>query len=201
MDYQVNPKVQALFDQVLGLEEVKKAMDFIEADAEQSIEDQIALTLIEAPTFHEAARAQAYAEYLGKLGLEDAHVDEFGNAVALWKGAGTGPKILVEAHLDTVFPKGSVKEVRRENGILYAPGKASNAGGVATSGLEMTQNSMRLSWSFEEVDEKLHGIMVNIYKNAAAAAKQYGHEGNLVVGANIAGFLKVAEAMKWQGVV
>ncbi len=89
----------------------------------------------------------------------------------------------------------------QKNNVLFAPAKASNAGGVATSGLEMTQNSMRLSWSFEEVDEKLHGIMVNIYKNAAAAAKQYGHEGNLVVGANIAGFLKVAEAMKWQGVV
>ena len=89
----------------------------------------------------------------------------------------------------------------QKNNVLFAPAKASNAGGVATSGLEMTQNSMRLSWSFEEVDEKLHGIMVNIYKNAAAAAKQYGHEGNLVVGANIAGFLKVAEAMKWQGIV
>ena len=89
----------------------------------------------------------------------------------------------------------------QKNNVLFAPAKASNAGGVATSGLEMTQNSMRLSWSFEEVDEKLHGIMVNIYKNAAAAAKQYGHEGNLVVGANIAGFIKVAEAMKWQGVV
>ncbi len=89
----------------------------------------------------------------------------------------------------------------QKNNVLFAPAKASNAGGVATSGLEMTQNSMRLSWSFEEVDEKLHGIMVNIYKNAAAAAKQYGHDGNLVVGANIAGFLKVAEAMKWQGVV
>ncbi len=89
----------------------------------------------------------------------------------------------------------------QKNNVLFAPAKASNAGGVATSGLEMTQNSIRLSWSFEEVDEKLHGIMVNIYKNAAAAAKQYGHEGNLVVGANIAGFIKVAEAMKWQGVV
>ena len=85
-------------------------------------------------------------------------------------------------------------------GILFAPAKAANAGGVATSGLEMTQNSIRMSWSFEEVDEKLHGIMVNIYKAASAAAKEYGCEGNLVAGANIAGFLKVAEAMKWQGV-
>ncbi|MBQ5770084.1 MAG: NADP-specific glutamate dehydrogenase [Clostridia bacterium] len=85
-------------------------------------------------------------------------------------------------------------------GILFAPAKAANAGGVATSGLEMTQNSIRMSWSFEEVDEKLHGIMVNIYKAASNAAKEYGCEGNLVAGANIAGFLKVAEAMKWQGV-
>jgi glutamate dehydrogenase (NADP+) len=84
--------------------------------------------------------------------------------------------------------------------MLYAPGKASNAGGVATSGLEMSQNSERLSWSFEEVDQKLDGIMVKIFKAAADAAKEYGHEGNLVMGANIAGFLKVADAMKWQGV-
>ncbi len=84
-------------------------------------------------------------------------------------------------------------------GVLFAPAKACNAGGVATSGLEMSQNSMRLSWSFEEVDEKLHGIMVNIYKAAADAAEAVGQPGNLVVGANIAGFLKVAEAMLWQG--
>ncbi len=84
--------------------------------------------------------------------------------------------------------------------ILFAPAKAANAGGVATSGLEMTQNSIRMSWSFDEVDEKLHGIMVNIYKAASDAAREYGCEGNLVAGANIAGFLKVAEAMKWQGV-
>ncbi len=131
MDYQVSAKVQALFDQVLAMDEVKKAMAFIEADAEQSIEEQIALTLIEAPTFHEAERAQAFAKYLGDLGLENPHVDEFGNAVALWKGTGNGPKILVEAHLDTVFPKGSVKEVRRENGILYAPGIVDDTRGLA----------------------------------------------------------------------
>lgn len=86
-------------------------------------------------------------------------------------------------------------------GVLFAPAKASNAGGVATSALEMTQNSERLSWTFEEVDEKLHGIMNNIYKNASSAAKEYGMEGNLVAGANIAGFLKVADAMLAQGVV
>ena len=86
-------------------------------------------------------------------------------------------------------------------GLLFAPAKAANAGGVATSALEMSQNSQRLSWTFEEVDAKLHQIMVNIYNNVATAAKEYGCEGNLVAGANIAGFLKVAEAMKAQGVM
>ena len=86
-------------------------------------------------------------------------------------------------------------------GVMFAPGKASNAGGVATSGLEMSQNSIRMSWSREEVDEKLKGIMKDIHDNAYAAAKQFGMEGNYVAGANIAGFLKVAQAMIAQGVV
>ena len=85
-------------------------------------------------------------------------------------------------------------------GVLFGPAKAANAGGVATSGLEMSQNSLRLEWTFEEVDNRLHDIMVNIYRNAAKAAEEYGMAGNLVAGANIAGFLKVAEAMLWQGV-
>ena len=85
-------------------------------------------------------------------------------------------------------------------GILFGPAKAANAGGVATSALEMSQNSERLSWTFEEVDAKLKTIMVNIFHNAYDAAKEYGHEGNLVAGANIAGFLKVADAMMWQGI-
>ena len=91
--------------------------------------------------------------------------------------------------------------ILRQNGVLFAPAKAANAGGVATSVLEMSQNAMRYFWSFEEVDEKLHAIMKNIYRNVSAAAKQYGMDGDLVAGANIAGFLKVAEAMKSQGVV
>ncbi|WP_099188898.1 NADP-specific glutamate dehydrogenase [Tepidibacter mesophilus] len=85
--------------------------------------------------------------------------------------------------------------------ILVAPAKAANAGGVATSALEMSQNSMRLHWTFEEVDTKLHGIMVNIFKASKEAAKEYGMEGNYVAGANIAGFLKVADAMMAQGIV
>ena len=92
-------------------------------------------------------------------------------------------------------------EVFQSSGILYAPGKASNAGGVATSALEMSQNSQRLSWSFDEVDKKLEGIMVGIYNNASSTAKEFGVAGNLVAGANIAGFKKVADAMLAQGIV
>ena len=92
-------------------------------------------------------------------------------------------------------------EVFQKNGVVFLPGKAANAGGVATSALEMAQSSGRLFWSFEEVDAKLKGIMANIFKNIDAAAKKYGHEGDYVVGANIAGFEKVAEAMMAQGVV
>ncbi len=92
-------------------------------------------------------------------------------------------------------------EYLMDNGVIFCPGKAANAGGVATSALEMSQNSERLSWSFEEVDAKLQGIMKNIFHNLDAAAKEFGYEGNYVVGANIAGFKKVADAMLAQGVV
>nr|WP_296485975.1 NADP-specific glutamate dehydrogenase [uncultured Acetatifactor sp.] len=92
-------------------------------------------------------------------------------------------------------------EYLQKNGVLFCPGKASNAGGVATSALEMSQNSERLSWTFEEVDSKLQKIMVNIFHSLDDAAKKYGMEGNYVAGANIAGFLKVAEAMTAQGIV
>ena len=92
-------------------------------------------------------------------------------------------------------------EYFQSNGVYFVPGKAANAGGVATSALEMSQNSERLSWTFEEVDAKLQGIMVNIFRNLDAAAKKYGMDGNYVAGANIAGFLKVADAMTAQGIV
>ena len=88
-----------------------------------------------------------------------------------------------------------------ENGVLFMPGKAANAGGVAVSGLEQSQNSLRLSWTFEEVDSRLKDIMVNIYAKAADAAERYGVKGNYVAGANIAGFEKVAQAMISQGLV
>ncbi|MGE7924796.1 NADP-specific glutamate dehydrogenase [Viridibacillus arvi] len=92
-------------------------------------------------------------------------------------------------------------KVYLENKVLFAPAKAANAGGVAVSALEMAQNSMRIFWTFEEVDEKLHDIMKSIYSNSVDAAKEYGYEGNLLIGANIAGFLKVADAMIAQGVI
>ncbi|MBQ8537963.1 MAG: NADP-specific glutamate dehydrogenase, partial [Clostridia bacterium] len=92
-------------------------------------------------------------------------------------------------------------EIFQKNGVLFAPAKAANAGGVSVSALEMTQNSMRLSWTAQEVDEKLKDIMVNIFHKCDDAAKEYGMPGNYVAGANIAGFIKVAEAMMAQGAV
>ena len=110
-----------------------------------------------------------------------------------------GAQALVDNGAMAVFEEAI--EIVQKNGLLYSPGKASNAGGVATSGLEMSQNSIRMSWSFEEVDEKLHGIMQNIYKACYDASVECGRPGDLMVGANVAGFLKVAEAMMAQGIV
>ena len=123
-----------------------------------------------------------------ELLLEDAKALVANGVIAVAEGANM-PTTLEATHY------------LQENGIIFAPGKASNAGGVATSALEMSQNSERLSWTFEEVDAKLKTIMVNICHNAAAAAKKYGFEGNYVVGANIAGFEKVVDAMTAQGIV
>ena len=123
-----------------------------------------------------------------ELLLEDAKALVANGVIAVAEGANM-PTTLEATHY------------LQENGVIFAPGKASNAGGVATSALEMSQNSDRLSWTFEEVDAKLQTIMVNICHNAAAAAKKYGVEGNYVVGANIAGFEKVVDAMTAQGIV
>ena len=110
-----------------------------------------------------------------------------------------GCKIVAEgANMPTTM---DATEYLQQNHVAFFPGKAANAGGVATSGLEMSQNSERLSWTFEEVDAKLQGIMKNIYHAADDAAKKYGHEGNYVMGANIAGFVKLADAMMAQGIV
>ena len=120
-------------------------------------------------------------------------IDDAKNLVA------NGCKIVAEgANMPTTM---DATKYLQENKVDFFPGKAANAGGVATSGLEMSQNSERLSWTFEEVDAKLNGIMVNIYHSIDDAAREYGQEGNYVAGANIAGFLKVAEAMMAQGIV
>ena len=123
-----------------------------------------------------------------ELNLEDAKALVANGVIAVAEGANMPTTLDATKYL-------------QENGVLFAPGKAANAGGVATSALEMSQNSERLSWSFEEVDAKLKNIMVNIFHNLDNAAKKYGFEGNYVVGANIAGFEKVADAMTAQGIV
>ena len=123
-----------------------------------------------------------------ELNLDDAKALVANGVIAVAEGANMPTTLDATAYL-------------QQNGVLFAPGKASNAGGVATSALEMSQNSERLSWTFEEVDGKLHDIMVNIFHNLDAAAKRYGMEGNYVAGANIAGFEKVATAMLAQGIV
>ncbi len=123
----------------------------------------------------------------------EVHMEDVENLVK------NGCKILAEgANMPTTL---EATEYVQEHGIVFFPGKAANAGGVATSGLEMSQNSERLSWTFEEVDAKLKGIMVSIFHAIDAAAKRYGHEGNYVMGANIAGFKKLADAMMAQGIV
>ena len=123
-----------------------------------------------------------------ELHLEDAKALVANGCIAVAEGA----------NMPTTM---DATEYLQEKGVLFAPGKAANAGGVATSALEMSQNSERLSWTFEEVDGKLKHIMVNIFHNLDDAAKKYGMEGNYVAGANIAGFLKVADAMTVQGIV
>ena len=123
-----------------------------------------------------------------ELQLEDAKTLVANGVVAVAEGANMPTTIEATEYL-------------QENGVLFAPGKASNAGGVATSALEMSQNSQRLSWTFDEVDSRLQTIMENIFANVDAAAKDYGFEKNYVVGANIAGFLKVVDAMNAQGIV
>ena len=123
-----------------------------------------------------------------ELHLEDAKMLVANGCIAVAEGA----------NMPTTM---EATEYLQKNGVLFAPGKAANAGGVATSALEMSQNSERLSWTFEEVDSKLKGIMVNICHNMADAAKKYGVEGNYVAGANIAGFEKVVDAMNAQGIV
>ncbi|ACD54159.1 glutamate dehydrogenase [Clostridium botulinum] len=124
----------------------------------------------------------------GEINLESAKILVANDVKAVSEGAN------MPSTLDAI-------DLFQENKVLFGPAKAANAGGVACSALEMSQNSLRLSWTFEEVDEKLKDIMKNIYNNSKKSAEEYGHPGNIVVGANIAGFLKVADAMISQGII
>ena len=123
-----------------------------------------------------------------ELGIEDAKALVANGVLAVAEGA----------NMPTTE---EATEYLQKSGVYFIPGKAANAGGVATSALEMTQNSERLSWSFDKVDAKLKGIMIELFHNIDSAAKKYGFEGNYVVGANIAGFEKVVDAMNAQGIV
>ncbi|MBE6994489.1 MAG: M20/M25/M40 family metallo-hydrolase [Ruminococcaceae bacterium] len=122
MSYTVSQAVKAAFDSILALPEVQKGLELIEKDQDRCIDEQIELTLIEAPTFHEENRAAAFKAKFEALGLEDVHIDRGGSVVGRMRGTGDGPKVLVEGHLDTVFPFGSVTRVEQKDGYLYAPG-------------------------------------------------------------------------------
>ena len=147
--YQVGEKTKACFDRMISLEQVQKVLKYIEQDQRRTIDEQKELVLIEAPTGHEEKRAAVFADKLRALGLEDVHTDRGGSVVALRRGAGKGPRVLIEGHLDTVFPFGTVKQVEEKDGFLYAPGigddtralamllgiaRALNACGVNTEG-------------------------------------------------------------------
>ncbi len=176
-------------------------------------ENGVDLALVKQIKEVQRARISAYAEqkgtyHPGSLGIWNVPCDialpcatqnelPLEGAKALVQN---GCKVVAEGANMPTTPDATV--YLQQNGVLFAPGKAANAGGVSVSGLEMTQNSMRLAWTKEEVDEKLQGIMVNIFNSVAKAAKQYAeNEDDYVTGANIAGFQKVAEAMIAQGVV
>ena len=120
--YQVSDHTRSQFEKMLGLASVKEALAFIEANQPEAIEEQKELVLIEAPTGHEENRAKVFAEKFKALGLEDVHTDRGGNVIGIRRGTGKGPKVLIEGHMDTVFPFGTVKGVEEKDGFLYAPG-------------------------------------------------------------------------------
>ena len=131
MAYDVSPAVQQALSALLEKPAVQQALCAIEQDQENSLQEQIRLTCIEAPTYHEEKRAQAFAAILREMGLADVRIDRGGNVLGVRKGTQPGPAVLVEAHMDTVFPLGSVQGVKRENGFLYAPGISDDTRGLA----------------------------------------------------------------------
>ena len=130
MKYEVSPKVRQTLDRLLALDSVKKAMAFAEQDAEQTLENQIELCKIEAPTFHEQQKAARYAEMYQELSLKDVHIDDHGNVVGVRPGVGGGKKVLMEGHMDTVFPIGTNPQPRREGTRVYAPGIVDDTRGM-----------------------------------------------------------------------
>ena len=121
MEYKVSQKVKDTFEALSSLESVKKGLEAIKKDQDRCINEQIELTLIEAPTFHEEKRAEVMKKKMEELGLEDVHIDRGGNVVGVRKGSGGGKRVLIEGHLDTVFPFGSVKKVEEKKRLPLCP--------------------------------------------------------------------------------
>lgn len=130
MNYEVSPKIRQTLDKLLALDSVKKAMAFAQQDAEQTLENQMELCRIEAPTFHEQKKAARYAEMYKELGLKEVHIDDHGNVVGIRPGVGGGKKVLMEGHMDTVFPLGTNPQPRREGSRVYAPGIVDDTRGM-----------------------------------------------------------------------
>ncbi|MBR3364016.1 MAG: M20/M25/M40 family metallo-hydrolase, partial [Solobacterium sp.] len=132
MTYQVSESIQAVLQKLTDEEKVQKALKFIEEDQENIIQKQIELTLIPAPTGHEEKKAKRLLEMFEEEGLTDCHIDPYGNAVGIRKGTGTGKTVLLEGHMDTVFPLETELKIRRENGWIYCPGIVDDTRGCAS---------------------------------------------------------------------
>ena len=130
MEYTVSDRIRTVFDKVAENENVKEAVGFLEKDFEFSMKEHKEFIACESPTFEEDERAKLYAEKLGEYGLSDVKITDYKDVYGIRKGTGNGPVVLVEAHMDTVFPKGSVKEIRDENGVIYAPGATDDTRGM-----------------------------------------------------------------------
>lgn len=130
MDYQVSKKISDTLAQILALDSVQKALDFAEKDADNTLDNQIELCKIEAPTFHEENKAARYAQFYQELGLDDVHIDPHGNVVGVRRGSGNGKRVLMEGHMDTVFPLGTNPQPRREGTRVYAPGITDDTRGM-----------------------------------------------------------------------
>ncbi|GAA6513908.1 M20/M25/M40 family metallo-hydrolase [Merdimmobilis hominis] len=130
MDYVVSPKVKEIVDKMVSLDAVKKGLEFIKEDNDQTVQNQLDLAMIPSPTFHEQEKAKAFMKYFEDLGLSDVHMDRFGNVVGTRKGKGKGPTVLMEGHMDTVFPMDTKLEPKIENGVIHLPGIGDDTRGM-----------------------------------------------------------------------